>query len=133
VYQGLLGIRTTVELKGAFSKTGTNRKDVRFKTAQVRGAASLRLSSLHPVLTPTRVAANTPPLPPHPPDRTPRNSTPTPQVDFGGFKVVFPHMDLFGVSGWLETTFVDEHIRICRGNRGSIFVLTRRPLAPSGV
>lgn len=86
VYQGLLGIRTTVELNGYFNKVGPNRKDVRFKTAQ---------------------------------------------VDFGGFKVVFPHMDLFGVSGWLETTFVDEHIRICRGNRGSLFVLTRRPLAPS--
>ena len=40
-----------------------------------------------------------------------------------------PDVDVFGVSGWLDTTFVDEHIRICRGNRGSVFVLTRRPLA----
>lgn len=31
----------------------------------------------------------------------------TARVDFGGFKVTFPHMDIFGVSGWLETTFVD--------------------------
>lgn len=27
--------------------------------------------------------------------------------------------------GWLETTFVDDDIRIGRGNRGSLFVLTR--------
>jgi hypothetical protein len=31
----------------------------------------------------------------------------TARVDFGGFKVTFPHMDIFGVQGWLETTFVD--------------------------
>lgn len=28
-------------------------------------------------------------------------------------------------SGWLETTFVDEDIRIGRGNKGSLFILTR--------
>jgi len=54
------------------------------------------------------------------------------RVDVGGFKVTFPHMDVFGASGWLDTTFVDEHIRICRGNRGSVFVLTRRPLVAPG-
>lgn len=27
--------------------------------------------------------------------------------------------------GWLETTYIDEEIRIGRGNRGSLFVLTR--------
>jgi hypothetical protein len=28
-------------------------------------------------------------------------------------------------NGWLETTFLDEEIRIGRGNKGSLFVLTR--------
>jgi PAP_fibrillin len=28
-------------------------------------------------------------------------------------------------SGWLETTFVDEDVRIGRGNKGTMFVLTR--------
>lgn len=83
IFQGLLGIRTKVELAGVFSKTTGTRKDVKFKTAQ---------------------------------------------VDVGGLKLVFPHMDWFGISGWIETTFVDKHIKICRGNRGSVFVLTRRPL-----
>jgi hypothetical protein len=27
--------------------------------------------------------------------------------------------------GWLETTYLDENLRIGRGNRGSLFVLTR--------
>lgn len=30
-------------------------------------------------------------------------------------------------NGWLETTFVDEEIRIGRGNLGTLFVLTRDP------
>lgn len=34
----------------------------------------------------------------------------TARVDFGGFKVTFPHMDIFGVQGWLETTFVDGEV-----------------------
>jgi hypothetical protein len=29
--------------------------------------------------------------------------------------------------GWLETTFIDEEIRIGRGNKGTMFVLTRDP------
>jgi hypothetical protein len=29
--------------------------------------------------------------------------------------------------GWLETTFVDEEVRIGRGNKGTMFVLTRDP------
>ena len=28
-------------------------------------------------------------------------------------------------SGWLETTFLDEDVRIGRGNKGSLFILTR--------
>jgi hypothetical protein len=28
-------------------------------------------------------------------------------------------------NGWLETTFLDEELRIGRGNKGSLFVLTR--------
>ena len=105
--QGLLGIRTKVELNGVFrtpkqpfggaAPSGANagngqpaagaggggkglRKDVQFKTAR---------------------------------------------VDFGGFKVTFPHMDIFGVQGWLETTFVDGERRraacvyVCVGGEGS--------------
>lgn len=30
-------------------------------------------------------------------------------------------------SGWLETTYVDESLRIGRGNKGTMFVLTRDP------
>lgn len=29
-------------------------------------------------------------------------------------------------NGWLETTFIDENIRIGRGNKGTLFVLTRK-------
>lgn len=32
-------------------------------------------------------------------------------------------------NGWLETTFVDEEMRIGRGNKGTLFVLTRDPRA----
>jgi hypothetical protein len=31
--------------------------------------------------------------------------------------------------GWLETTFVDDEMRIGRGNKGTMFVLTRDPAA----
>jgi hypothetical protein len=32
-------------------------------------------------------------------------------------------------NGWLETTFVDKNVRIGRGNKGTLFVLTRDPKA----
>ena len=32
-------------------------------------------------------------------------------------------------NGWLETTFVDQDVRIGRGNKGTMFVLTRDPAA----
>jgi PAP_fibrillin len=32
-------------------------------------------------------------------------------------------------NGWLETTFLDEDMRIGRGNKGTMFVLTRDPAA----
>eukprot|EP00977_Amphora_coffeiformis_P016322 scaffold5017_cov171-Amphora_coffeaeformis.AAC.11 len=32
-------------------------------------------------------------------------------------------------NGWLETTFIDNDIRIGRGNKGTLFVLTRDPSA----
>ena len=32
-------------------------------------------------------------------------------------------------NGWLETTFVDDDVRIGRGNKGTMFVLTRDPNA----
>ena len=30
-------------------------------------------------------------------------------------------------NGWLETTYVDEQWRIGRGNKGTLFILTRDP------
>lgn len=53
-------------------------------------------------------------------------------VNVAGLKIRFPHMNIFNVGGWIETTFVDDHIRICRGNRGSLFILTRNPLVEDG-
>ncbi|CAM9442096.1 unnamed protein product [Phaeothamnion confervicola] len=50
-------------------------------------------------------------------------------VDIGGQRFKFPHLGRFSPTGWLETTYVNENIRIARGNKGSIFVLTRRPLS----
>lgn len=50
-------------------------------------------------------------------------------VDFG---FLFPWMAKFSGSeenGWLETTFVDQDVRIGRGNKGTMFVLTRDPTA----
>ena len=32
-------------------------------------------------------------------------------------------------NGWLETTFVDTSLRIGRGNKGTMFILTREPLS----
>ncbi|CAN0574725.1 unnamed protein product, partial [Ectocarpus sp. 12 AP-2014] len=29
-------------------------------------------------------------------------------------------------TGWMETTYLNQGIRIARGNKGSIFVLTRQ-------
>lgn len=34
-------------------------------------------------------------------------------------------------NGWLETTYVDSDIRIGRGNKGSLFVLTREKSLPT--
>lgn len=61
----------------------------------------------------------------------------TARVDFGGFKVTFPHMDIFGVQGWLETTFVDGEraeggvvcVSMCMCMRGR--GVRRRVCAPS--
>jgi len=108
VYEGLLGITTKVELNGVLSAPGGGkggRAPGGGKGGRERGRERHRQDVQ---FTSAR-------------------------VDVGGFKVTFPHMDVFGVSGWLDTTFVDEHIRICRGNRGSVFVLTRRPLVAAAV
>jgi len=51
----------------------------------------------------------------------------------GGMKLnlgwVFSLISKFrgGVGGWLETTYLDEDMRIGRGNKGTMFVLTRDP------
>ena len=34
-------------------------------------------------------------------------------------------LGIIGPTGWLRTTYIDETMRITRGNKGSIFVLTR--------
>ncbi|CAM9680203.1 unnamed protein product [Ectocarpus fasciculatus] len=53
-------------------------------------------------------------------------------VNVGGMKVTFPHLQRFSPTGWMETTYLNQGIRIARGNKGSIFVLTRQP-ASSGL
>ncbi|TFJ87048.1 hypothetical protein NSK_001382 [Nannochloropsis salina CCMP1776] len=107
VYQGLLGITTKVELNGIISTPAGGQKS----KGDALGVEDGGRNKGH---------------------RQDVQFT-SAKVDVGGFKVTFPHMDVFGVNGWLDTTFVDEHIRICRGNRGSIFVLTRRPLTVAAV
>lgn len=103
VYQGLLGITTKVELNGVLSTPGIGKGGREGKERDGAGKGHRQDVQFTSA-----------------------------KVDVGGFQVMFPHMDVFGISGWLDTTFVDEHIRICRGNRGSVFVLTRRPLVAPG-
>ncbi|CBN75826.1 Rieske (2Fe-2S) domain protein [Ectocarpus siliculosus] len=50
-------------------------------------------------------------------------------VNVGGMKVTFPHLQRFSPTGWMETTYLNQGIRIARGNKGSIFVLTRQPVS----
>ncbi|CAM9145448.1 unnamed protein product [Chrysoparadoxa australica] len=50
-------------------------------------------------------------------------------VQVGGIKMTFPHIGRFSPTGWLETTYLNDTIRIVRGNKGSLFVMTRAPLA----
>ncbi|CAM9515384.1 unnamed protein product, partial [Hapterophycus canaliculatus] len=57
-------------------------------------------------------------------------------VNVGGMKVTFPHLQRFSPTGWMETTYLNQGIRIARGNKGSIFVLTRQPVSsppPAGL
>jgi hypothetical protein len=123
-----------VELNGYFNKVGPNRKDVRFKSAQVDFGGFKVSGRMHHLMVMMMMmmmmmmmGSNFGLAPEH--QRRKDGPVLRLKTEFVVVKVTFPHMDIFGVSGWLETTFVDEHIRICRGNRGSIFVLTRRPLA----
>jgi PAP_fibrillin len=39
-------------------------------------------------------------------------------VDVGGLKLSFPHMGRFSPKGFLETTYVNDYMRIARGNKG---------------
>ena len=43
----------------------------------------------------------------------------TPKID-----ITFP-LGIFGPTGWLRTTYVDDTIRITRGHKGSVFILSR--------
>ena len=47
----------------------------------------------------------------------------------GGFKVVVP-LELLSPKGAITTTFLDEEVRIARGDKGSLFVTAA---APKGV
>jgi hypothetical protein len=38
--------------------------------------------------------------------------------------ITFP-LGVFGPTGWLRTSYIDDAIRITRGHKGSVFVLTR--------
>lgn len=38
--------------------------------------------------------------------------------------VTFP-LGIFGPTGWLRTGYIDDAIRITRGNKGSVFILSR--------
>ena len=40
------------------------------------------------------------------------------------FDQTFP-LGFFGVKGWLKTVYVDDRIRITRGHKGSVFILSR--------
>eukprot|EP00903_Cladosiphon_okamuranus_P007084 g6884.t1 len=53
-------------------------------------------------------------------------------VNVAGMRVTFPHLQRFSPAGWMETTYLNTGIRIARGNKGSIFVLTRHPVSSSG-
>ena len=34
-------------------------------------------------------------------------------------------LGIFGPTGWLRTLFIDEEIRVTRGHKGSVFILSR--------
>jgi PAP_fibrillin len=50
-------------------------------------------------------------------------------VNLGFFFSILAAIRGSNENGWLETTFVDDDIRIGRGNKGTLFVLTRDPKA----
>jgi hypothetical protein len=41
-------------------------------------------------------------------------------------------LGILGPTGWLRTTYLDDDLRITRGFKGSVFVLTRRPSKRKG-
>ena len=49
----------------------------------------------------------------------------SPTIDLGFVFSILAALRRSKDNGWLETTFVDESIRIGRGNKGTMFVLTR--------
>jgi hypothetical protein len=57
-------------------------------------------------------------------------STNTIAIDLGW---IFTIISLFRKgnrdNGWLETTYIDDTLRIGRGNKGTMFILTREPLS----
>ena len=59
---------------------------------------------------------------------TKKNKT-GPTVNLGWIFNVIGALRKSRENGWLETTYVDDELRIGRGNKGTMFVLTRDPTA----
>mmetsp|Transcript_23446 Transcript_23446/g.54467 ORF Transcript_23446/g.54467 Transcript_23446/m.54467 type:complete len:207 (+) Transcript_23446:366-986(+) len=47
------------------------------------------------------------------------------------FRVTFP-LGMFGPTGWLKTAYIDDTLRVTRGHKGSVFVLSRQASSPKG-
>lgn len=60
-------------------------------------------------------------------------------VKFQACRVVVPQspidfkipLGFFGPTGWLETKYIDDNVRITRGHKGSVFVLKRPSVSSS--
>ena len=52
-------------------------------------------------------------------------------VAWGDVKLEFP-LGIIGPTGWLRTTYLDDTLRVTRGHKGSVFVLTRRAKKRAG-
>ncbi len=50
-----------------------------------------------------------------------------PQIESGQkFSAIDTHLNSDKQQGWLDITYIDNNLRISRGNEGSVFVLTKR-------
>lgn len=100
ILQGLLGIRTKVELNGVFKTPGPSNKASGGGGAKATKGGAAEAGGLGLFEAGGAGWGGGGGLRKDVQFKTAR-------VDFGGFQVTFPHMDIFGVQGWLETTFVD--------------------------